>query len=77
VASIERRIQQLEGLYHVSSDGEARMPADREAILRELREQRESAIEKAEREAAEGDPRRLNALKDLEESVRRRLERGA
>jgi hypothetical protein len=31
----------------------------------------------AVREAAAGDPRRLKALEDLEESVRRRLERGA
>jgi hypothetical protein len=68
VGSIERRIQQLEDLYHVSPD-EAPLPPDREAALRELRE---SAMDKAEREAVDGDPRRLDALKNLEESVRRR-----
>jgi hypothetical protein len=77
VGSLERRVQQLEDLYNVSPDDETRMPPDREAALRELSELRESAIEKAEREAAEGDYRRLNALRDLEESVRRRLERAS
>jgi hypothetical protein len=45
--------------------------------LEELEAKHGPLRERAEREAAEGDRRRLNALEELEEVVRRRRERGA
>jgi hypothetical protein len=72
------RLEALEGRCRISPNGEPPpISPKREAALRELRETRERAYEKAEREAAEGDYRRLNALRELDEHVKRRVrERG-
>ena len=76
--SLNNRLERLEGICGISPNGEPPpISPEREAALRELRETRERAYEKAEREAAEGDYRRLNALRELDEHVKRRVrERG-
>jgi hypothetical protein len=76
VGSIERRIQRLEELYGLEEDPpeKARMQ-DRRAELR-AKLDRITAREGLDPEE-EMDPRRRKALDDLNESFRRRRERGA
>jgi hypothetical protein len=79
VGSLERRIQQLE--EHSKPTISKEWNPQSEAIIAELEEleaKHGPLRERAEREAAEGDRRRLNSLEELEEAVERRLrERGA
>ena len=78
MGSIDRRIQRLE--EHMKPTTSKEWNPQREAIIAELKEleaRHGSLRERAEREAAEGDRRRLNALEDLEEAERRWRERGA
>jgi hypothetical protein len=78
--SIDCRIQRLEEHMKPAKLTSKEWNSQREAIIAELKEleaRHGSLQERAEREAAEGDRRRLNALEDLEEQVRRRGERGA
>jgi hypothetical protein len=77
MGSLERRIQQLEELYHAS-------PGDPDPDGLRLAEQHDALMEtaqrvraKAEREAAEGDYGRLDALEELEAFIRQRNERGS
>jgi hypothetical protein len=73
VASLERRIQQLEEVYQLSSGSDD--PVEREKRRAAFVETFERAWEKAEREEALGKPRRRELLEELIESMRRR--RGA
>jgi hypothetical protein len=70
VGSIERRIQQLEEVYHASLEGES--PEVREERRVAFLEMYERAREKAAREEAEGKPQRRIALENLLEFMRRR-----
>jgi hypothetical protein len=68
MGSLERRVQQLEDLYHA---GEAREPGRDEERHRKFLNTLRSAREKAEREEQMGDPRRRRALDELEEFLKR------
>jgi hypothetical protein len=72
VGSLNGRISKLEA--HMKPATSKEWNPQREAIIAELKEleaRHGSLRERAEREAAEGDRRRLNALEDLEEAERR------
>ena len=71
MASLERRIEALERLYQQSPDEPERVSEERRA---EFKEKLRRAYEKAEAEAEAGNDRRLHALWDLEEALRRRAE---
>jgi hypothetical protein len=67
VARLERRIEDLEG--RIMPPRTAAYNPEREAIIAELRQleaERGPLRQIAEREAEEGDPRRLRALEELE-----------
>jgi hypothetical protein len=70
MSALERRIQQLEDLYHSSPWEES--PEVREERRADFLEMYERAREKAEREEAEGKPQRRIALENLLESISRR-----
>ena len=69
MGSIERRIQQLEELYHASPGEES--PEVREERRAAFLKMYERVREKAEREEAEGKPQRRIALDNLIESIGR------
>jgi hypothetical protein len=71
MGGLEDRLRRLEERYGEGSSQQSPELAERRAALREdLRR----GWEKAEREAAAGDSRRLHALEDLERSMRERVE---
>ena len=75
MGSLERRIENLEGRLK-PQETQAYNP-EREALIAELEhlEQRDGPLrQRAEREAAAGDFRRLLALEELEEHVQKRRE---
>jgi hypothetical protein len=74
VGSIERRIQQLEGLYQASPGSDSGAAEEREMRRGAFLEMLQGAREKAAREEAEGYPQRRIALDNLLESMRRRRE---
>ena len=77
-SSLERRIQDLEGRIKPPGEASAAYNPEREAIIAELRqlEEKDGPLwERAEREAAAGDTRRLHALENLERTMRERAER--
>ena len=74
--SLEKRIERLEERYG-ASPGEELDPAERERRSTEFLALLERVREKAEREAARGDTRRLSALEELESIETRRILRGA
>jgi hypothetical protein len=73
MGSLDRRISALERLYAMDA-GPNLEPPDLEERRARLREDLERAREKAEREAAAGDSRRLEALRDLEQTFKARAE---
>jgi hypothetical protein len=76
VGSLKRRIEDLEG--RIGAPQSAAYNPEREAIIAELRQleaERGPLRQIAEREAEEGDPRRLRALEELEAATRTREER--
>jgi hypothetical protein len=72
VGSLDRRIEALERLYAMG-DGPDLEPQDLEERRAAMREEWQRGWEKAEREAAAGDSRRLDALRELERNMRERL----
>jgi hypothetical protein len=70
MASIERRIRQLEDRYHAGEEPGG--DEEREKRRRDFLEQLQSIRAKAESEERMGDPRRRRALDELEESIKRR-----
>jgi hypothetical protein len=73
MASIEKRIRQLEDRYHAGGAGEE--PGgneEREKRRRDFLEKLQSMRAKAESEERMGNPRRRRALDELEESIKRR-----
>ena len=74
--NLEKRVENLEKRYG-ASPGEELDPAERERRRVEFLALIERVREKAEREAAQGDTRRLSALEELESIERRRILRGA
>ena len=74
MGNLDKRIEALERLY-ATGEGSGLEPPDLEERRVRLREGLERAREKAEREAAAGDSRRLHAIEDLERSMRERVER--
>ena len=74
MGSLDRRIEALERLYAMG-DGPDLEPQDLEERRAAFWESWQSAMQKAEREAAAGDSRRLRALENLEASMRERVER--
>jgi len=73
VGSLEKRIVGLETLYNLDPSARSEEQERRLAEKRmEIKALLQGAKEKAEREAAAGDPRRCLALAKLEESVKRR-----
>jgi hypothetical protein len=72
VGSLDRRIQRLEELYGLDEDPQEK------ARMEERRAERRARFERIiAREPLDMDPRRRKALDDLNESFRRRHERGA
>ena len=75
--SLGKRIENLEKRYG-ALPGEGLDPAERERRSAEFLALLERITEKAEREAGQGDTRRLRALEEILESIeRRRIPRGA
>ena len=74
MGSLDRRIEALERLYAMG-DGPDLEPQDLEERRAAMREEWQRGWEKAEREAAAGDTRRLRALENLERTMRERAER--
>ena len=74
MGSLDRRIEALERLYAMG-DGPDLEPQDLEERRAAMREEWQRGWEKAEREAAAGDSRRLHALQQLERRMRERVER--
>ena len=75
--SLEKRIEDLEKRYG-ALPGEELDPAERDRRRVEFLALIERVREKAEREAAQGDTRRLSALEEILESIEtRRIPRGA
>ena len=74
MGSIGRRIESLEKLYAMG-DGPDLEGQDLEERRAAMREEWRRGWEKAEREAAAGDSRRLHALQQLERRMRERVER--
>jgi hypothetical protein len=70
MASIERRIRQLEDRYHAREEPGGN--EEREKRRRDFLEKLQSIRAKAESEERMGDPRRRRALDELEESIKRR-----
>ena len=70
MASIERRIRQLEDRSHAGEEPGGR--EEREKRRRDFLEKLQSIRAKAESEERMGDPRRRRALDELEESIKRR-----
>jgi hypothetical protein len=70
MASIERRIRQLEDRYHAGEEPGGR--EEREKRRRDFLVKLQSMRAKAESEERMGDPRRRRALDELEESIKRR-----
>lgn len=70
MASIERRIRQLEDRYHAGEEPGGR--EEREKRRRDFLVKLQSIRAKAESEERRGDPRRRRALDELEESIKRR-----
>jgi hypothetical protein len=68
MGSLERRVQQLEDLYHSSAAEEPGRDEERE---REFQDTLRRCRAKAEREERMGDPRRLRRLNELEAFLRR------
>jgi hypothetical protein len=73
VGSLDKRIEALERLYAMGEDSGLE-PPDLEERRARLREDLERGYERAEREAAAGDSRRLHALEDLERTFKARVE---
>ena len=74
MGSLDRRIEALEKLYAMG-DGPDPEPQNLEERRAAMREEWRRGWEKAEREAAAGDSRRLRALENLERTMRERAER--
>ena len=74
MGSLDRRIEALERLYAIG-EGPGLEPPDLEERRAAMREEWRRGWEKAEREAAAGDSRRLHALQQLERRMRERVER--
>jgi hypothetical protein len=70
---LRRRLERLEEVNTIGKEP-AIEPPDLEERRARLREDLEHAREKAEREAAAGDSRRLRAIEDLERRMRERAE---
>jgi len=70
MGGIERRIRQLEVLYHAGGAGEPR--GHEERARRDFLEKLRSVRAKAESEERMGDPRRRRALEEFEEFIKRR-----
>jgi hypothetical protein len=70
MASIERRIRQLEDRYHAGEEPGGR--EEREKQRRDFLVKLQSTRAKAQSEERMGDPRRRRALDELEESIKRR-----
>jgi hypothetical protein len=73
MAGLDKRIEALEKLYAMD-EGPGQQPPDLEERRAAMRETLRSGWEKAEREAAAGDPRRLHALEDLVSRMKERVE---
>ena len=74
--NLEKRVENLEKRYG-ASPGEELDPAERERRRVEFLALAERVREKAEREAAQGDTRRLSALEELESMERWQAPHGA
>jgi hypothetical protein len=73
MAGLDKRIEALEKLYAMD-EGPGQQPPDLEERKAAMREALRSGWEKAEREAAAGDSRRLHALEDLVRHMKERVE---